>query len=130
MELQELVDEVAKAETAKRDAAVIYDRLSWQLMRMMVEEGATEAVSDTHIASLSSKHRYDQNRLRGVLELVSETDLVAAGAYVPEHEETRLVESKFNATKLKPFAKRGRAIQDVIDDARVAEEPRLKIVEY
>jgi hypothetical protein len=123
--LQELVDLVAEAETAATVASDNYRRLAWELSRMMQAEGATEAVSDNHIASLETKHRYDQARLRGVLEFVPEADLVNSGAYAPEHQ--RLVEGRFNATKLKPFAKRGQDIRDVIDAARIEEEPRLKI---
>ena len=92
---------------------------------MMEAEGATEAVSDNHIASLETKHSYDQSRLHGVLEFIPESDLVDAGAYVPKPQA--LVPAKFNATKLKPFAKRGQDIRDVIDAARVEEEPRLKV---
>jgi len=62
------------------------------------------------------------------LELVPEADLVDAAAYVPEHEETRTVQAKWNATRLKPFAKRGVAVQEAIASARVEGEPRLKLV--
>ena len=123
--LQELVDLVAEAETEAAAASDNYRRLAWELSRMMQAEGATEAVSDHHIASLETKHSYDQSRLHGVLEFVPEADLIDARAYVPEHQA--LVPAKFNATKLKPFAKRGQDIRDVIDAARIEGEPRLKI---
>ena len=128
MELQELVDEVAKAEVAKREAIELYERAAWELTRMMQSEGATEAVSDTHKATLTATNSYDQGKLHSVLELVPEADLVDAAAYLPEHEETRIVQAKWNATKLKPFAKRGVAVQEAIASARVEGEPRLKLV--
>ena len=128
MELQALVDEVAKAEVAKREATEIYERAAWELTRLMQSEGATEAVSDTFKATLTATNSYDQGKLHGVLELVPEADLVEAGAYVPEHEETRTVQARWNATKLKPFAKRGAAIQEAIDAAKMSGEPRLKLV--
>ena len=128
MELQELVAEVAKAEVAKREAIELYERAAWELTRMMQSEGATEAVSDTHKATLTATNSYDQGKLHSVLELVPEADLVDAAAYVPEHEETRTVQAKWNATKLKPFAKRGVAVQEAIASARIEGEPRLRIV--
>ena len=128
MELKELVDEVARAETAKREAIEIYERAAWELTRMMQEEGATEAVSDTHKATLTATNSYDASRLHAVLEVVPEQDLVDAKAYVPEHEETRTVQAKWNATKLKPFSKRGVAVQEAIASARIEGEPRLKLV--
>ena len=128
MELQELVDEVAKAEVAKREAIELYERAAWELTRMMQSEGATEAVSDTHKATLTATNSYDQGKLHSVLELVPEADLVDAAAYVPEHEETRTVQARWNATKLKPFSKRGVAVQEAIAAARVEGEPRLKLV--
>jgi hypothetical protein len=128
MELQELVAEVAKAEVAKREAIELYERAAWELTRMMQSEGATEAVSDTHKASLTATNSYDASRLHAVLEVVPEQDLVDAAAYVPEHEETRTVQAKWNATRLKPFAKRGVAVQEAIASARIEGEPRLRIV--
>ena len=128
MELQELVAEVAKAEVAKREAIELYERAAWELTRMMQSEGATEAVSDTHKATLTATNSYDASRLHAVLEVVPEQDLVDAAAYVPEHEETRTVQAKWNATKLKPFAKRGVAVASCIDAARIEGEPRLRIV--
>jgi hypothetical protein len=128
MELQELVAEVAKAEVAKREAIELYERAAWELTRMMQEEGATEAVSDTHKATLTATNSYDASRLHAVLEVVPEQDLVDAAAYVPEHEETRTVQAKWNATRLKPFAKRGVAVQEAIASARIEGEPRLRIV--
>ena len=128
MELQELVAEVAKAEVAKREAIELYERAAWELTRMMQSEGATEAVSDTHKASLTATNSYDASRLHAVLEVVPEQDLVDAAAYVPEHEETRTVQAKWNATRLKPFAKRGVAVQEAIASARIEGEPRLKLV--
>ena len=128
MELQELVAEVAKAEVAKREAIELYERAAWELTRMMQSEDATEAVSDTHKASLTATNSYDASRLHAVLEVVPEQDLVDAAAYVPEHEETRTVQAKWNATRLKPFAKRGVAVQEAIASARIEGEPRLRIV--
>ena len=128
MELQALVDEVAKAEVAKREATEIYERAAWELTRLMQSEGATEAVSDTNKATLTATNSYDHGKLHSVLELVPEADLVDAAAYVPEHEETRTVQAKWNATKLKPFAKRGVAVQEAIAAARVEGEPRLKLI--
>ena len=116
MELQELVAEVAKAEVAKREAIELYERAAWELTRMMQSEGATEAVSDTHKATLTATNSYDASRLHAVLEVV------------PEHEETRTVQAKWNATRLKPFAKRGVAVASCIDAARIEGEPRLRIV--
>jgi len=128
MDLQELVDEVAKAEVAKREAIELYERAAWELTRMMQSEGATEAVSDTHKATLTATNSYDHGKLHSVLELVPEADLVDAAAYLPEHEETRTVQARWNATKLKPFGKRGAAVQEAIDAARVEGEPRLRLV--
>ena len=77
---------------------------------------------------LTATNSYDHGKLHGVLELVPEADLVDAAAYVPEHEETRTVQARWNATKLKPFGKRGAAVQEAIDAARVEGEPRLRLV--
>ena len=123
--LQQLVDMVAEAETAKLAAIDHHRRLSWELTRAMEADGATEAVSDSHVASLEPKSKYDPNLLHTVLEFVPEEELVDSGAYVPEHQTT--VPAAWNATRLKPFGKRGSAIKKVIESARIEQDPRLKV---
>jgi len=128
MELHELVDLVAAAEVEAAAANEKLDRLKWNLKREMEQEGASESVSDTHKATLTASNSYDAGKLFAVLEVVPEQDLVDARAYTPAHEETRIVSARWNATKLKPFGKRGAAVQEAIDSARITGEPTLKVV--
>jgi hypothetical protein len=128
MELHELVDLVAAAEIEAAAANEKLDRLKWNLKREMEQEGASESVSDTYKATLTASNSYDAGKLFAVLEVVPEQDLVDARAYTPAHEEKRIVSARWNATKLKPFGKRGAAVQEAIDSARITGEPTLKVV--
>ena len=128
MELHELVDAVAAAEEVSDAASEKLAHLQWELTRMMQQDGATEAVSETHKATLKATSSYDQGKLHAVLEFVPQADLIEAGAYFPEHEETRIMAARFNVTKLKPFVKRGGDIREAIEGSKVTGEPRLKVV--
>jgi len=101
--------------------------IEYELTRRMQQDGATEMVTAGHSATLKSSVSYDQTRLQAVMELVPEEDLVKAGAFTPEHEETTTVPARWNVTKLNPFARRGREIREVIDAARMEGVPRLTV---
>jgi len=98
-----------------------------EVLRRMEVDGATEMVADGRRATASRSVSYDPARLTALLELLPEGELVEAGAYAPEHQETIAVPVKWNATKLKPFSKRGRDVAEAIEKARVLGTPRLKV---
>lgn len=123
-----LVEEILKLEQVLPIMAVTADKLRLELKRRMEQDGATEYVGSLGKAVLKeSRATYDPAMLDTLLEYLQPEELVETGALVPEHEETRTVGRKWNATKLKPFAKRGRVIRDAIDAARVTGSPYLEV---
>ena len=107
------------------------DRAVWaikaELRDRMTREGATELPIRKHTVRLRQTVRDDNQRLALVRELINPEDLEAAGAYTPEH--TEVVPEKFNATRLKPFRKRGKDIADAIDRAKIVSDIRVTIEE-
>jgi len=101
--------------------------LESEIIASMQRDGATEWVDGPHTAKLKQSRSYVQDKLTPILEIVPEDDLVAAKAYTPEHEETILIKAKWDLRKTMPFAKRGKAIQDVIDDASIKGTPKLSV---
>ena len=101
--------------------------LESEIIHSMQRDGATEWVDGPHTAKLKQSRSYVQDKLTPILEIVPEDDLVAAKAYTPEHEETILIKAKWDLRKTMPFAKRGKAIQDVIDDASIKGTPKLSV---
>jgi hypothetical protein len=101
--------------------------LEAEIIASMSRDGATEWVDGPHTAKLKQSRSYVQDKLTPILEIVPEDDLVAAKAYTPEHEETILIKAKWDVRKTMPFAKRGKAIQDVIDDASIKGTPKLRV---
>ena len=71
---------------------------------------------------------YDPDKLDALKELLPEDELVEAGALALEHEETKttVVPRRWNATKLKGFAKRGAVIRGIIEGARTIEGARRR----
>jgi hypothetical protein len=101
--------------------------LEVEIIASMQRDGATEWADGPHMATLKVSNSYVQDKLAPILELVPEADLVTGKAYMPSHEKTIQVEPRWNLTKLKPFTRRGRAIQDVIDAATIKGAPRLRV---
>ena len=102
-------------------------RIEWMLQRKMEADGATEFVSPAGTAEIKTSTSYDHSKLTPILELVHSFDLIEAGAYTPEMEKIVEVPASWNVTKLKPFGKRGRAVDAVIEAAKVPGKTRLVI---
>ena len=125
MSAPELVAEVVAREQAAHDAGSALYRAQKALIDRMKDNGATVLETEVGMAKIKTDYSYNQGILHGLLELVPEERLVAAGAYVPEH--TEIVPPKFNATRAKPFAKQGQEIADVIERARTEGRTSVKV---
>jgi dihydroorotase len=125
--LEELMALYVQADLERQEAADLANKIEFRLIQMMQQDGATEAVTATHKAKIKTEVVYDQSRLMAALEVVAEKEMVAAGAYIPEHEETKTVAAHFNVTKLKPFTKRGAAMKEVLEHAARPGRTSLKV---
>jgi hypothetical protein len=98
------------------------------LKESMLRDGATEIpLRDGVNARLTETVKYNSRILAGVKELISPDELISSGALIPEHQKT--VPEQFNATKLKGFAKRGRDVAKIINQAREVSNTRVQIRE-
>jgi hypothetical protein len=98
--------------------------VEFRLQKNMETEGATEYSGASGRAELlTGSPRIDQDKLDAIYEYLDPLELAEAGAVKPAH--TVDVERKWNMTKLKPFARRGRQVADIIEAAR--EYPRAKL---
>ena len=99
-----------------------------ELRLRMEREGATQYVGPAGTAELKELGvSYEPTVLDTLLEHLPEAELVEAQALVPEHEETTTVPRRWNVTKLKPFGKRGRVIQEIIEESRVVGGHRVEV---
>ena len=122
--IPELVREAVGLISVQRDIAERLGRCRFTLQREMKATGATEYVCDGGVAVLQERGvSYDPDKLDALKELLPEDELVEAGALALEHEETKttVVPRRWNATKLKGFAKRGAVIRGIIEGARTIE---------
>ena len=94
------------------------DRIDYALTKSMEGRGAT-AIShpDYDVALEPPAPKYDPGVLQRVFEYVSKPELVASGAYTPEHMEK--VAASFNMTKFKPLGKTHYEIRNIIEDAKL-----------
>lgn len=102
------------------------DRIDYVLTKHMEVDGAT-AINhpDYEVTLLPKSIQYDPGVLQRVFEYVSMAEMVAKGAYMPEHEET--VSAKFNMTRMKPLAKYHGDIGKIIEDAKLEGPAVIKI---
>ena len=99
--------------------------LEAEIIESMERDDATEWVDGAHTATLKYSRGYYQDKLDAIKESVPESELVAKGALVPEHNV--VVPRKWHVTKAKPFAKRGKQIQAVIDGAAYISGVKLSV---
>ena len=104
----------------------IRDRLELELRQRMEAEGATAIPHPSLLCELQyPSPTYDYGKLRGLAELVPPEEL--AKGFTPAHEETRVVPDKWNMVKIKPLAKYGAAVAEIIEGAAIPRTPRLVI---
>ena len=105
------------------------DTIEDELTSRLEEDGATEYVAPDggKVTLTESGGSYDPSKLMGLMEYIDESELITAGAFTPEHEETNTVPAKWNAVKAKPFGKRGDDVRAVIEGARVPGRPKLTV---
>jgi hypothetical protein len=128
MTTEEMVAEWINLDLAIKEQVQDLERLEYNIQLAMEQDEATEYPHPTHTVKLEEgRPTWDWGKLRGVMEYLDEDELYATGAYRREHKETITVPEKWNATKLKPFAKRGKDVRDVIEGARIPGRAQLKI---
>ena len=117
--LKALVDELSKALSLTNQ----------QLADLMKTRGAREYVSSAGSARIRNLGvRYDPNLLDALLELIPEHELVQSGALVPAHDKVVHVSRKWYIAKLRPFVRRGREIDEIIQRARIVGKETVDIV--
>ena len=126
MDNDELITEWSRLEDAIAPIRETMLRVEHLLQRNMESDGATEFPSTYGTARLTpSRVTYDGNRLDQLYEHIDEAELSSSGAVIPAHEET--VERRWNATKVKSFAKRSAAVRAIIEGARIEGRAKLRI---
>lgn len=122
---EELID--AWANIVATQEALTRERyeIEQELMRRMAADGATILDHPRYDVTLTAKIEYDRGKLHPLRELVP-PEVVAKG-YTPEHEETVVVPERWNMTKVKTWAKYGKAAQEIIEAAAFKSAPRLSI---
>ena len=104
-----------KFKTVEKNLGVLQARAD-QLSR---ETGATVFVGDTHELHITQNLKTDKTKLTPLLELIPPEDLIREGAVVLAHKETIDVPDKWNLTRLKPFAKYGKKISQIIESCYI-----------
>jgi hypothetical protein len=126
MDNDELITEWSRLEDAIAPLRETILRIEYLIQLHMESDGGTEFPSKHGTATLTpSRVTYDGNRLDQLYEHIDESELSSSGAVIPAHEVT--VERRWNATKVKTFAKRSAAVRAIIEGARVEGRAKLRI---
>lgn len=120
-----LIRDYVEHEAELQQAKDRLDIIAMEITQRMNADGATVVDDPTYDVEIKRTHGYDEAKLYTLMEYIPHGELIKAGALIPEHEETVL--EKWNATKVKPFGKRGKDVRDTIDAARYVKSTRLSI---
>ena len=128
VESEALVAEGLSAQLVLNEARSRLGHIQMELKKRLEADGATEFVAPSGSVRIKEgSATYDQTKLDTLLELLAENELVEKGALTLAHEETVQVARKWNATKLKPFERRGQAVKDAMAAARIPGNPTVVI---
>ena len=126
MENDQIVADLVNLSSFLEGLQLLQEDLRFELQRRMEQDGATEYVGPYGKAELKEfGATYEPTVLDTLLEHLPEANLIEAQALVPEHEVT--MPRRWNVTKLKSFGKRGKAIREIIESARVVRGHRLVV---
>ena len=109
--------------TLRHNLGVLQSRAD-QLKR---KTGASVFVGDSHELHIEGTPQTDKTKLTPLLELIPPEDLVREGAVVMAHKETIDVPDKWNLTRLKPFRKYGKKINEIIESCYIGSKDKYTI---
>ncbi len=108
-----------------RQARGLMDEYDNELRKRMEAEGAQERTVGGYKLTYKQPTTTDKSRLQTLLEVIPEEELVALGAYTPEHQEP--VAASWNMTKVKPLIRHSAEARHVIEGAQTLDPPVFKI---
>ena len=115
----ELVE--AKAELKRQQEVVFY--LEKAVVEGMLDRGATVVKTEIGEATLTTPVTYDYGILAGLREITGPDDLVG---YTPEREVVKREPERWNLTQAKTLGKLSHAHADILSDARIYGNPKVK----
>lgn len=124
---QTLLESWAMVEETEARQRHFRQRIEFELKRRMEADGATAIPHETlDVALKQDSPTYDWGIMRGLAKLVPPEEL--AKGFKPAHwGEPVWIEDKWNMTRIKPLAKYGDAVKQVIEAATIPGPARLSI---
>ena len=129
MDSEHLIAELVRLNQTIAELTEQQGRIEMELVRIMINAGATSIPHPTHQVVLKTTLSYDPSRLHALRELIDPQELEDAGAYIPAHQQTVNVPEKWNLTHLKKFQKYGADVRKVIENAAYVQASKLTIKE-
>ena len=105
-------------------------RIEAVVQRKMTEAKATVHPHDHLDVRIITPITYDREKLSTLFAVIPRVDLVKAGAFTPEHmtfPAPAKVPDAWDLRKVKPFLKRGEAVQKVFTALQIKGAPQLTI---
>jgi hypothetical protein len=128
MTSRQVVDEWLDYDASVKHYAEMRDRTSMELRQRMVTDEATKVLHPGAKVTLETKPVFNQSVLRGLLEFLTEEELIELGAFTPETSEQVVTPEKWNMTKVNALRSLGKDIAEVVHRARTELPATVKIV--
>ena len=126
LSLEDLVGELveARASLKSQEASVYY--LERALVEGMEARGATVVKTDGGEATLTIPVSYDYGILAKLREITSPDDMVG---YTPEREVVKREPERWNMTQAKALSKLSHDHAQIVEDAKIYGNPKVKFTE-
>ena len=129
MQSEQLVNAYASLMDAQAAITGMLDRLEFVMQTRMERDNSTKyehPVYDVEIVAPATK--YDQSKLMGILELVSEEKAIEVGAYLPAHDETKKVPARWDLRRVSKLRGYG-GVSDLVEASKTIGRGKLKITQ-
>jgi hypothetical protein len=104
-----------------------FDKAKSVARSFMNSRKAEEIIDDTHVIRLKENFDYDKTRLKQILEMVPQEDLINSGGYTPATTRMTEVPEKWDMRKILQFRRRGEDIARLLDKIKVVKSFKFEV---
>ena len=123
LSLEEMVEELVRARASLESQRATVYYIERAVVEGMQKRGSTVVKADGGEARLSTPVTYDYGILARLREITPPDDMVG---YTAEHDEVRRVPEKWNMTKAKTLAHLSHDHAEILCDAQILGNPKVK----
>ena len=123
----DIVKEYIAAKDNLEQAYHRFDKAKSVTRSFMDNRRAEEIIDDTHVIRLKENFEYDKARLKQILEMVPQEDLINSGGYIPSTTKMTEVPEKWDMRKILQFRRRGEDVSRLLEEIKILKSFKLTV---